>query len=169
MRKYENAVKQLKSGEIDFGLTLPSIKGENVDCRIVKEDEIVLVVPNSHRLSGRKSICLHEVADELFITLIQDHNFRSITDSLCKSAGFLPKIAFEVDEILIEEMLELERYIALLPLYMIKRPHLGKRGLTMLKIEAPDANISIGLSWLKGKYLSSAAKCFRDYIIQNYS
>lgn len=70
---------------------------------------------------------------------------------------------------LMEEMLELERGIALLPLYMIKRPHAGSRNLSMLKIEEPDTHVSIGLSWLSGKYFSDASKCFREYIIENYS
>ena len=94
-------------------------------------------------------------------------SFRNITDSICQAAGFSPKIAFEVDGILMEEMLELERGIVLLPLYLIKRKHFGTRNLSMLKIEEPDTHISIGMSWLKSKYLSHTARCFRDYLIEN--
>ncbi|MBV7276162.1 hypothetical protein I6U48_25080 [Clostridium sp. PL3] len=90
---------------------------------------------NSHRFTGRSAICLKEVAEDPFITLVSNYSFRSITDSICHSAGFSPKIAFEVDGSLMEEMLELERGIDLLPLYMIKRPHLGTRNLSMLKID----------------------------------
>jgi DNA-binding transcriptional LysR family regulator len=166
---YQIAEKQLKSGEIDFGLTIPAIQGKNIECKILKEDEVVLVVPNSHRFAERASICLNEVAEDPFITLVHNYSFRNITDSMCQVAGFSPKIAFEVDDILMEEMLELERGIALLPLYLIKRQHFGTRNLSMLKIEEPDTRISIGLSWLKSKYLSHTARCFRDYLIENYN
>ncbi len=166
---YKTAERQLQSGEIDFCLTVPAIEGANIECKILKEDEVVLVVPNSHRFSGRQSIRLNEVAEDPFITLVHNYSFRAITDSICQSAGFSPKIAFEVDDILMEEMLELERGIALLPLYLIKRPHLGTRNLSMLKIEEPDTHISIGLSWLKSKYLSQSSRCFRDYLIENYN
>lgn len=166
---YETAKKQLQSGEIDFCLTVPAIKERNIDCKILKEDEVVLVVPNSHRFAGRTSIRLNQVAEDPFITLVHNYSFRNLTDSICQSAGFSPNIAFEVDDILMEEMLELERGIALLPLYMIKRPHVGIRNLSMLKIEDPDTRISIGLSWIKNKYLSTAARCFRDYLIENYN
>ncbi len=165
---FENAEKLLQSGKVDFCLTVPALTGKNIETKILKEDEIVLIVPDSHRYAGRASIRLNEVAEDSFITLVNNYNFRKITDSICQSAGFSPKIAFEVDDMLMEEMLELERGIALLPLYMIKRPHAGSRNLSMLKIEEPDTHISIGLSWLKSKYFSDTSKCFRDYIIENY-
>lgn len=166
---YKIAEKQLQSGEIDLCLTVPVVKGTNIECKILKEDEVVLVVPNNHRFAGRASIRLNEVAEDSFITLAHDYSFRTITDSICQSAGFSPRIAFEVDDVLMEEMLELERGIALLPLYLIKRPHFGTRNLSMLKIEEPDTRISIGLSWLKSKHLSHTSRCFREYLIENYS
>lgn len=166
---YEDAEKQLQSGEIDFCLTVPALTGKNIETKILKDDEIVLIVPNNHRHAARTSIRLNEVAEDSFITLEKNSSFRKITDSICQSAGFSPRIAFEVDDMLMEEMLELERGIALLPLYMIKRPHAGSRNLSMLKIEEPNTHISIGLSWLSSKYFSDTSKCFRDYIIKNYS
>jgi LysR family transcriptional activator of glutamate synthase operon len=165
---YENAKKLLLSGEIDFCLTVPAISDENIECKILKEDELVLVVPNSHKFAEQSSIHLSEMSEEYFITLIHNYNFRIITDSICQAAGFSPKIAFEVDDMLMEEMLELKRGIAILPLYMIKRHHAGIRNLSMVKIDDPDAHMTIGLSWLRNKYFSDTAKCFRDYMIQNY-
>jgi Transcriptional regulator len=160
--------KELVSGEIDFCLTLPQISGENIECKILKEDEIVLVVPETHRLVQRGSIKLAEVADDNFIALPPSYNFREVMDSICKTAGFVPKISFEVDDILMQEMIELEKGITLMPLYIVNQPHVRRHNLRMLKITEPDAHIQIGLSWLKGKYFSEAARNFRNYIIQNY-
>lgn len=165
---YEEIKKQLVSGEIDFCVTLPAIQGGNIECRILKEDEIVLIVPNTHRFAAKKSIKLYEVADEDFIALPPNYNFRAVIDSICKAAGFSLKIVLEVDDILMAEMIEHGQGIALMPRYLADRPHEEKRNLSMVRIETPDPHIQIGLSWLKNKHFSITAKQFRDYIIENY-
>jgi len=160
--------KELVSGESDFCITLPAIRGENIECRILKEDEIVLIVPENHRFAQRKSIKLAEVADDDFITLPLNYNFREVADLLCQAAGFMPKVVFEVDDILMQELIELEKGITLMPLYLVNRPHVRRHNLRMLKITEPDTHIQIGLSWLKNRYFSETAKQFYDFIIQNY-
>jgi LysR family transcriptional regulator, transcription activator of glutamate synthase operon len=89
-------------------------------------------------------------------------------DEICQAAGFSPNIVFEVDDSLMDDMLELERGIALLPKYLIERPHSGQRHLKMLRIDQPDTRIQIGLSWRKHKYFSNTAQHFRNFIIENY-
>ncbi|WMJ86890.1 LysR family transcriptional regulator [Anaerocolumna sp. MB42-C2] len=164
----ESVEKELVSGVIDFCITLPAIQGENLQCKILKEDEIVLIVPQNHRFAQRESIKLSEAADDYFISLPPNYNFRKVADSICETAGFVPKVLFEIDDILIQEMIELEKGIALLPFYIVNRPHIRKHNLRMIKIEEPDTHIQIGLSWQKNRYLSEKAKQFRNYIIQNY-
>jgi LysR family transcriptional activator of glutamate synthase operon len=164
----ENIEKQLQAGDIDFALTVPAIKGDNVECKILKDDEVVLIVPENHRCANKKSISLIEVAGDPFITLDNSYNFRKISDSICKSAGFTPNIEFEVNDSLMNDMLELQRGIALLPKYLIERPHVGKSHLNMLKIDFPDSQIQIGLSWRKQRYFSDAAKKFRNFMIEHY-
>jgi LysR family transcriptional regulator, transcription activator of glutamate synthase operon len=165
---YKAVEKELASGEIDFCITLPEIRGDNIECKILKEDEIVLIVPETHRFAQRESIKLAEVAGDNFISLPSNYNFREVADLICEKAGFVPKISFEVDDILMQEMIELEKGITLMPLYIVNQPHVRRHNLRMLKITEPDAHIQIGISWLKGKYFSEAARNFRNYIIQNY-
>lgn len=165
----ENIEKQLLAGDVDFCLAVPAIIGNNTICRILKEDEVVLVVPEGHRYSRKTQIDLCQLADEPFIMLDQSYNFRKIAEDICKAAGFTPNIAFEVSGSLIKDMLELNRGIALLPKYLINRPHEGNSHLKMLKIVSPDSKIQIGLSWLKHRHFSSAAQQFQSYFIENYS
>jgi LysR family transcriptional regulator, transcription activator of glutamate synthase operon len=164
-----NAVeKELVSGEIDFCITLPAIRGENIECRILKEDEIVLIVPENHRLAQRESIKLTEVAGDDFIALPPNYNFREVADSLCQAAGFVPKVLFEFDDILMQELIELGKGITLMPLYFVNRPHVRRHNLRMLRISEPDTHIQVGLSWLKNRYFSETAREFYNFIIQNY-
>ena len=109
------------------------------------------------------------MAAEPFIMLDQSHNFRKIAEDICKSAGFNPNIAFEVGGSLIKDMLELNRGIALLPKYLIERPHGGNSHLKMLKIASPNSKMQIGLSWKSRKHFSCAAQQFQNYFIENYN
>lgn len=165
---YENIERQLSSGYIDFALTMPIIKSRNFECRILKEDEIVLVVPKGHRLFGEESVSLSELSEEPFIALDKSYSFRNITDNLCRSAGFSPNIIFEVDIALIKDILALGKGLALLPKYLVDRPHAEEHSLSMVKIKNPDSHMQIGLSWRKNKHFSEASKNFRDFIINNY-
>ncbi len=60
-------------------------------------EEIYLAVPENRRYSGKTSICLTEVADEGFVSLLGSREFRYICDRFCQHAGFIPKIIFESD------------------------------------------------------------------------
>jgi LysR family transcriptional regulator, transcription activator of glutamate synthase operon len=162
--------KLLRTGSVDFCLSAPPVDGKGIESAHLCEDEIVLIVPKNHRLANRPSVRLVEVAEDPFITLVQNYNYRGITDALCHSAGFAPNIAFEVDDALMSEMMSLGRGIALLPRYTIL-PY-GKdikSDYAMLRIEDADSRIKIGLSWLKNRYLPVASLDFRDYVVEKLS
>jgi LysR family transcriptional regulator, transcription activator of glutamate synthase operon len=161
--------KLLHSGNIDFCLTTPPITGKEITCAVLKEDDIVLIVPKDHRLAHRTSIRLIEVAKDPFIALVQNYNYRGIMDMLCRSAGFVPNIAFEVDDALMSEMMSLGRGVALLPRYAIQPYQEMEADHVVLKIDEPVSRVQIGISWLKNRYLHATALGFRDYVIEHYN
>ncbi|WP_143317947.1 LysR family transcriptional regulator [Clostridium sp. HBUAS56017] len=157
---------RLMTGEVDFSMTSPPIDSKEIETVILKEDEIVLVVPPNHRFSDRKSILLSEAKEEKFISIARAYTYRSITDNLCSLAGFTPNIIFEVDDVLIYEMLHLGRGVALIPKSICEM--YSNSPLVVIPIEKPVCNFTIGLSWLKNKYLTKAAESFRDFVIEYY-
>lgn len=60
-------------------------------------EEIYLAVPRNEKYKGRTSICLTEVSEEGFISLLGSREFRYICDRFCQHAGFTPRIIFESD------------------------------------------------------------------------
>lgn len=163
--------KLLRSGNVDFSLSAPPVEGKDIACKILYEDEIVVIMQKNHRLANRSSIHLAEVANDPFIALVQSYNYRKITDDLCRSAGFVPNIAFEVDDTLMSEMISLGRGIALLPSYSIlpyKDINPDYAMFTMVRIEDANSALKIGLSWLKNRYLPVLSGNFRDYMVKNY-
>lgn len=155
----------LKSGEIDFCITSMPIEGFEVESIPLLEDEILLCVPTNHRLAGRTSVKLAELADDPFIFLTKNYCFQDIVNNIFKQAGFTPKVIFEGDPPLAYEMLQAGHGIKFISrsssnLY-IKTPA------AFLRIEEPFCSRTISLSYLKGKYLSKTAQHFKAFVI-NY-
>ncbi|MDR4283175.1 LysR family transcriptional regulator [Bacillus thuringiensis] len=150
--------RQLDNIEIDFCISSVPIEGE----------EIFLVVPSGHRLSGRENIHLHEVKDEPFISMNTGYGFRHLTDEFCKEAVFTPHIAFEVDEpTVISDLIKQGLGIAFVPsLTLLKNSTLAS---SKLRIIEPTCQRTIGLSWSKKRYLSKTAQQFREFVIDYFS
>lgn len=91
----EAMLERLRAGELDLCLTSPLPDAPDLVARRLDEQRLRLVVPDDHRLAGRKRIRLAEAAEETFVTLEPGYGLRRITDDLCAEAGFTPKVAFE--------------------------------------------------------------------------
>lgn len=63
----------LEKCEIDVGFLRPPVNQVKLDCELLFEEELVVVLPKNHRFAKRKFLKLKEVADEPLI--IFDRNF----------------------------------------------------------------------------------------------
>jgi len=61
--------------DIDVGFLRPPVDHVNLDCELLFEEQLVAILPPSHRLARRKSLRLKDVADEPLI--IFDRSFSS--------------------------------------------------------------------------------------------
>ncbi|MGE7877145.1 LysR family transcriptional regulator [Peribacillus muralis] len=153
----------LKKGEIDLGIAGPPILDEEIEsCALVDED-IVLVLPSSHKLASKSEISLIEVANEPFISLANNVEYSGFTTALCERAGFSPINNFAVDSNLLAEIIRLDQGVALLPISVCRRYHLK-----YVKIADIDPTYTVGLSWVKDCTLSPSVKGFRDFIISYF-
>ncbi|MGQ7247942.1 LysR substrate-binding domain-containing protein [Halomonas sp. V046] len=90
-------LQELTEDRLDIGF----ITGPNLTPGImslpIQEDRFIAVVSERHRLAGRSSIALAELATEPFILGNRDmwQHFRRRLDALCVEAGFLPRVAQE--------------------------------------------------------------------------
>lgn len=91
----EAMIERLRAGDLDLCLTSPVPDAPDLVTRRLDEQRLRLVVPDDHRLAGRRRIRLAEAADETFVTLEPGYGLRRITDDLCAEAGFTPRVAFE--------------------------------------------------------------------------
>ena len=89
---------RLRAGEADLCLTAPLPNEPGIVTRKLDSQRIDLVVPAGHRLARRRGVRLAEAAAEEFIGMPPGHGLRTISDELCRAAGFEPRIAFEGEE-----------------------------------------------------------------------
>jgi len=157
----------LESGEIDLCISSVPIDRPGIQWVPLITEEIFLAVPPGHRLAGRSSIRLSEVADDPFISLREGYGLRDTTDHFCRQAGFTPNIAYEVDEpAAIGRFVQVGIGVAFMPaLAWI----VGSEPVVQLHIEEPVCQRTMGLAWLKKRYLSTAADRFRQSAIEYFA
>lgn len=142
----EAMLERLRAGELDLCLTSPLPDAPDLVARRLDEQRLRLVVPEDHRLAGRKRIRLAEAAEETFVTLEPGYGLRRITDDLCAEAGFTPRVAFEGEEAeTLRGLVAAGLGVALLPPPAVARP-----GVVELTVTAPRAVREIGVAWLDG-------------------
>lgn len=159
-------IKQLRSGDIDFCITFPPLQEEGIDGVSFLTENIHIAVPLSHRLADRPSVNLSELADDPFICIYAANPFRQMTDAFCEQAGFVPNVVCEVDELsAVVHFLRTGIGVAFLPETLFEGQELGFR---LIRLENPDCRRTYQIAWLKERYLSVAARTFRDYVVDYF-
>ncbi|KUY84964.1 hypothetical protein WI25_35480 [Burkholderia cepacia] len=97
-------LRDLQVDKLDIGLVrgpLLSSLPDGVEMIKVEDDEIMLAVANSSELAKLSAIELADVASQPFIMYSSTNvpHFNSIAILLCQQAGFVPKVAQEVNQV----------------------------------------------------------------------
>lgn len=152
----------LIDGDIDFCMACYPIRHKGIVSMPLQQERILLAVPASSRLADRSRLMLREAADEPFVCFRRGQSFRQTTDELCQLAGFAPKITCEAEAIsVVNDLVRAGIGVALLPASLAV-PHANIR---LLHIESPESLRTYYLSWKEQRYLSAAARAFRDYLV----
>ena len=92
-------------GKADLALGVGPVSAEVEDIPFAR-DELLVVLPVSHPLSGRERVHLKDLRDTPFVLQGHLHYIRTITDSLFSEAGFEPVVVFESNDVfLLDAML----------------------------------------------------------------
>jgi len=131
-------------------------------------EEVRLAVPEDHRLAGRASVRLSELAEDGFISLKRGKLLRDATDALCQAAGFTPQISYECDDpSMVRSLIRAGLGIAFIPAVTWG----GSQGaaVTLLPLEDPAITRTLEISWYPDRYMTKAAKTFKAYVQSYYS
>ena len=159
---------QLETGDIDLCIASAPIISPGIHWKPLLTEEIFLIVPPKHRLAGHETVPLREVVGEAFASFPVGNGLRDLTDSLCRQAGFTPHIRYEGDEpAAIYELVEAGLGITFAPAIAWRQA--GKPKRTWLHITEPLCQHTLGLAWHEDRYLSQAARSFRQFLIDYFA
>jgi molybdate transport repressor ModE-like protein len=106
----DEANLRLKAGEVDLALVYdhdatPGLLSPELALEKLVEDRYDAILPVGHRLAERRRLALSDLAEEPWICSTSLSGCRKITESVCREAGFEPRVAFEADETLAAQAL----------------------------------------------------------------
>ncbi|MFK7697549.1 LysR family transcriptional regulator [Paenibacillus sp. HJGM_3] len=160
----EEMAHLLEVGEVDICFTALPMEKANFSTMTVMKEDIYLAVPPGHRLAGHSSVRLNEVANDPFIGYKEGFPFQKMNDAFFRQAGITPNFVCRVDEpAAIANLVRAGLGVALV----------GNCGgpdspLHLLSIEYPICKRHFQLAWHNKRYLSLAAREFRDFVIAYY-
>jgi DNA-binding transcriptional LysR family regulator len=93
-------VTELVNGTLDLGVLRPPVRERDLIVEVVRREQLIAVLPDSHPLAGAETIPLEQLANDPFVAY--PSHFRSVlhdaVEQTCESHGFLPRVALEVSE-----------------------------------------------------------------------
>jgi DNA-binding transcriptional LysR family regulator len=106
----EEAREALKAGGIDLALVfdfepIPAPLDGDLNMTHLIDDPYDVIVPKGHKLAGKRSLSLAQLADEPWVASTSGCGCRQLTDRACQDAGFQPRVAFECDDTLASQAL----------------------------------------------------------------
>jgi DNA-binding transcriptional LysR family regulator len=160
----QRLLARLLDGEIDLCLTAPLPSGPDVVARGLAEQRIDLFVPAGHLLAGQRGgMPLAEAAEEDFIVMEPGYGLRTITDAMCREAGFEPRITFEGEEAdTARGLVGAGLGVSLLP---ATASSLADPSVVPVRITTPRAARTVGIAWPADRPLTAPAAAFRDFAL----
>jgi LysR family transcriptional activator of glutamate synthase operon len=155
--------RALLHGDVDLAVTGPRPTDAGLDWHVILRERLCVAVPPHHRLRGRRRISLREVADEPFVAIHPELDFRHLTDQLCRQAAVRPTIAFEsADLATVAGMVAAGFGVAILP---APRRNPQGHGPVFLPLSEPEAYREIGLAWAGAPSLPPVVERFRAFVV----
>ncbi|KPI30842.1 LysR family transcriptional regulator [Streptomyces sp. NPDC048253] len=161
----EEMQRQLRVGEVDFCVASQQLNGTHLESLELTREEVLLAVPRGHRLDGRESVTIREIADEPFVTTRKGHWQRTLLETLFASEGLTPLLSCEGDEpgasqVLISAGLG----IGLIPAMSRQAGTETRVPVAWVHLDAPACHRVLTLVWRRDAYLSEAALRLREFI-----
>ncbi len=144
-----------------------TLDGETYSFLKIARDQLQVLVSKNHRLAGRQSVALAELADENFIMFDKGTLVHELTVDACRQAGFEPRIFYA--SLRVESILGLVGSNSGIALMMEKifTYHQPREVIAIPLQENIESNLV--LAWLKNKQLTQPARIFIEFMQKRLS
>lgn len=161
----DDMMKMMEFGEVDLCFTSMDMEQSEWSQATVLREDVYLAVPQGHRFAVRTSINLNELENEAFIGYREDFIFQQMNDKFLKEAGITPRYVCRVDDPpAIASLVRAGLGVALFGCL-----HVQDAKLKLLPILQPECQRHYRIIWHEKRYLSLAARKFRNFVIQHFS
>ena len=152
--------KELQMGERDLAFSCtPSF--EDLKSVPVAKQELVLLVPANHPLSGEKRVSLNDIRDEVFIGYYQNWNLSNHVNRMFEDYGIKPNVVeFCEDWSSQLSYVSLGRGLAITP-----RLPVDPALVSIVELDSPNRFRDIYFHWAANRKLSPAVNYVREYCL----
>jgi DNA-binding transcriptional LysR family regulator len=157
----DGLLERLYSGQSNLCITVHT-SDPRVDWHPIGKQDLVVIVPPNHRLAGRSSIPLAELAGEPFAMFREGIPVRRQILALLEAAGVTPIVASESAQSgSIFGLVSSGSAVSIVPATG------ASHDCVSLRIEDAGAARDLGIAFLAGGYLSVAETAFRDFVLRD--
>ena len=152
--------------ELDLMITARPVGGNGYVFEALGRCDFVILCGQGHWLTQRAKVSVQELAEEKIICDRSRMDVETLT-ALCRSCGFSPNIAFEVDNSdLIFSLLSNRQGVAFMPMAQMRKINreYPDSGIHMVLLEDPVEPASLGLVYRKDDPWSHAARIFSEFL-----
>lgn len=150
--------KKVAEGEVDLGFVMLPVDEEKYDVMPFVNQEIKLLVHESHPLAHLEKVDLIELKNDPFLLLSKEFTLNGRTIDFCISEGFTPKIAYESSQWdFIVGMVEKNLGVTLMPELICERVKDGPFKVISLTNTFPWM---LGIISAKNRYMPYVSKAF---------
>lgn len=158
---------RLMDGSLDLILSGKS-ENEGICSAYLFTQELKLVVPECHPLADRQEVTLEDVVDEGLISLGESSNISNHIAECFRSRGYEARFVFSVAECsAMGAFIGSNMCIAIAPIV----PSLQSCAVRIIPFVKKDRDLlgrKVYLNWEKDRYLSPAARKFRDFVLKEF-
>ncbi len=140
------------------------IERHGLELQPLATEDLVAVLPAGHRLvrRGRRRLRFAELRDEPFISFRQGGALRHLLETAAQEAGFVPRVAFESNEIpRVRGLVARGLGVAVLPRSGVEEPGAD---LAVLSLVEPSPTRDVTLAWRADRRHAPAARAFLELV-----
>lgn len=151
----------IRAGAVDFGFTSPAAV-KDLEVRVIKDGEMLAVLPKDHPLAAQQSVGLEELAREPYI-LLEEGQYSEPLEAF-RSAGLEPSIKYTIhDDYAIMMMVEAGLGVSVLAELVLRRTNYE----VVCRPLDPPLYRTMAVGYKDKDRLPIASKCFIDYLIEH--
>lgn len=166
---YRYLIEAVKNRELNLAFLGPvPRKDESINSMILFNENICALLPANHRLAKRDKIHLDELRNDNFVLFPEGYILHKVVVDACKSAGFLPKVTSEGEDMdALKGMVAAGIGVTLLPesSFYDSTPRLTIK----MKIDDPNITRNVGIIYPSNRELAPSEQVFIKFVNSFFS